>query len=1048
MPIQKQGVEIVLSGGLDAKQSEELQSANTFSELTNLRFDKLGKLSKIPANAEAYSSVNDISGTNDPRRIDAVFDHNGSPIVITQHRGVQRVAHGEMSDLTGSGTDYRGQYPKACRVSRMFVGGTQFSKSSSGVLAASCCVVSPVDGQKCLLIAWLTSVYPSVSGQTTNFHVVVKVIDPDTGAVLAYAENGAAATMAALPCIQCAPLANGNAVVTFGRGTSAPYTISAIFYDSSTRSFSSSLSDITTDAKSYVHCTTQARTGAAADEFLIGWTLNSTNKLRVIRANPGLSVSDTHDSASSGEFSVSIIDDGTTGVLIASSDFSGNARVEKFGNSATVYNVPAAPTGYAVIAVSLSTQSYFSGSGGTYAVLAVSYSPRFTRFQHIRWDTAAPSGGIVGDDAVSTTVASHGVEVDGQSYFVLNMDTVLSHDRTTREISSALLVRVPGGGLPHGPDVIARLCHDRLAYYSTAFHLAGAGVIGNKMYFVGLSDYSEAHVMPFNTSLPQTVHVSTVELASLSMPLTSVSVGGATMVASGALFDFDGILPVETQPLNRPKVSVELENGGNLTATFNVVAVYRFIDDAGRLHRGYPSSPVTVTASSNNVVVYVTKPTLPAFRGTSQASINGRECDIELYCTEDGGTVYYLASVSGTSRKLFRDVSVVDPCLIGFDGVQPGDPTMPQLYSDGSPGSELWSEPPPSFLAIARIGDRVWGIDAEDRSRIWFSKPIVTGYAVEWNTVCTLSIADEAVGISEVNGTPTIFGKSGVWIVSGAGPNANGEGSFAPAQRLPHDVRCICPTSICKMPMGVAFRTLRGICMLDAGFALQPIGIPVDPLMPISGDDHIIKCMYDDRHNELRVIDLENGVFVYNTLEQKWSKWTTTGAYMTDAVVSGGRVWHLETAGVATISDLCRERGADEALHDLQDYGWQLATPWLRLDGASGFGRFYRATLMLRLPVQHARMAIGIAIAADFDDNNLIASQLWNDLSLVGGAAEQVIPLVVQPTTTRVSALKVWVLGFANGANPFAGDSPISLRLEMGAQPGGRRQVDQRARKG
>src|SRR5690606_16046992 len=115
------------------------------------------------------------------------------------------------------------------------------------------------------------------------------------------------------------------------------------------------------------------------------------------------------------------------------------------------------------------------------------------------------------------------------------------------------------------------------------------------------------------------------------------------------------------------------------------------------------------------------------------------------------------------------------------------------LYSDGSPGSELWSEPPPPFLAIKRIGDRVWGIDAEDRSRVWFSKPIVPGFAVEWNAVCTLYVSDIGEGIEDWNGRPAIFGKNAIWIIDGEGPNANGVGQFALPARLPYDVETICP---------------------------------------------------------------------------------------------------------------------------------------------------------------------------------------------------------------------------------------------------------------
>src|SRR5690606_29602387 len=108
---------------------------------------------------------------------------------------------------------------------------------------------------------------------------------------------------------------------------------------------------------------------------------------------------------------------------------------------------------------------------------------------------------------------------------------------------------------------------------------------------------------------------------------------------------------------------------------------------------------------------------------------------------------------------------------------------------------------------ITKAGDRLWAIDSEDRKRIWFSKPFVAEYGIEWNTACTLFMADEAVGISDYNGIPAVFGKTAIWIIDGNGPNANGVGEFNPPQRLPYDIETIYHGSVCKTPFGIAFRS-------------------------------------------------------------------------------------------------------------------------------------------------------------------------------------------------------------------------------------------------
>mgnify|MGYP003326446935 CR=1 FL=1 len=44
------------------------------------------------------------------------------------------------------------------------------------------------------------------------------------------------------------------------------------------------------------------------------------------------------------------------------------------------------------------------------------------------------------------------------------------------------------------------------------------------------------------------------------------------------------------------------------------------------------------------------------------------------------------------------------------------------------------------MISVSRVADRLWGVDAEDRGRIWYTKPIVPGYAPEWNAANTLFV--------------------------------------------------------------------------------------------------------------------------------------------------------------------------------------------------------------------------------------------------------------------------------------------------------------------
>ena len=61
------------------------------------------------------------------------------------------------------------------------------------------------------------------------------------------------------------------------------------------------------------------------------------------------------------------------------------------------------------------------------------------------------------------------------------------------------------------------------------------------------------------------------------------------------------------------------------------------------------------------------------------------------------------------------------------------DAFHPPLYTDGSATLELANFCPNASRDVEVVGDRAWLIDAERTNRAWPSKPIVPGFAPEFN---------------------------------------------------------------------------------------------------------------------------------------------------------------------------------------------------------------------------------------------------------------------------------------------------------------------------
>jgi hypothetical protein len=123
-----------------------------------------------------------------------------------------------------------------------------------------------------------------------------------------------------------------------------------------------------------------------------------------------------------------------------------------------------------------------------------------------------------------------------------------------------------------------------------------------------------------------------------------VSAGGALHISGGCLYDVPEAdlenthyVPENGFP-HDPEVAVVASAGGSLTSgqEYTVVAVYRWLDAAGRVHRSAPSTPVTVTPSAGDLSITAR---IARCGGTGRAAWTARGGGprVELYVSWSGG---------------------------------------------------------------------------------------------------------------------------------------------------------------------------------------------------------------------------------------------------------------------------------------------------------------------------------------------------------------------------------------------------------------------------
>jgi hypothetical protein len=1037
--LQKREAEIPLNGGMDTKQGAELQSVTTLRNVTDLRLNALGEFEKRPATASELeiTTPGDV-GLYDVVTGAALVESRGEAFAITTDYGVMN-ERGRYSG--GGGFDIGlGAYPqpylltpKACRVDRMYVDRASASNSDQGFQTYASAAYTGTDGVVTLVTAAVVRI-----GSGSGCILRLQAMSLETGAVvsqLQYDSDVVTATSWAVDACENTSVADPGVVVTFASGLAAPFVVRKYRYLAATQEFVRD-TDVSAALTNVRH---RIKTGTIVGQFIIAGESNGTGDFfaATYGTEAATNLNSLHTGIHAADGGCDIVISGSKVLLISSTTgLAGSVYAERFGTPATYITLDTVGAAELIVSVTAARETV-AGNADRAAVFISKFestgvAPDYYRIDGRMVDFSATTCVAVASLVVLDThimAIAWAVTHEGRAY-------VLTAPSRALEAPSAMWLRFtqPITGLPGVARAVARVAHDILAEnnYGNGTNLMSAFVLGDKVYSTLTSDMSE-DVMPNGSdTLPQSAVLSTLDLT--PRPLGYAQKDGVSTVANGVVFELDGDVATIAQPFCRPAVYAITSAVGTTSAAtgIGIVAVYRWIDAAGREHRSAPSAPFN-TGVFTNKRLDVTVSVLPyaPFIDTI-----GRTYSIDVYLTSDGGSVYRLANTAAGAK--FTAFSSVGGARY-FSDMLPSVAGQPELYSLGADGGELVSEATPAFLAIATIGDRMFAIDAEDRTRIWFTKPFVGGFAPEWNTVNTLTIGDLGVGISDVGGAATVFASRGIWQIYGEGPNATGAGSFAPARKLPHEVECLDGLSVCKTPQGVFFRGRRGVYMLDNAGGLQPVGLAIDSSLSVSGTPSgYCKIVYDELSNEVHVLDFDGSHYAFNALEGKWAQWSQSADFQNwaDACVIRGRVYVLHAGGSS--HSIMRIRAIDEFEHNHHVNGWSLQTPWIRFDGATGEHRIWELVVQLRVTGQNGADTGGpIAVVyetRDAPDSGDVfewtAAQVFDE----SGGDERTINFLCPIRQQRARQFRFRVTE-ETASYACAGAVPIAVRVLYGVTP-------------
>jgi len=428
---------------------------------------------------------------------------------------------------------------------------------------------------------------------------------------------------------------------------------------------------------------------------------------------------------------------------------------------------------------------------------------------------------------------------------------------------------------------------------------------------------------------------------------SSSEISSSLHLTGGILWQYDGTVPVEQGFLVYPEtLSAVASNGaGSLTAQqYYYVACYEWTDAAGNIHRSAPSVPLGVNLIAPDDTITVTIPTL---RLTYKSSVR-----LVLYRWSTAQQLYF--QVSSITAPTLNDTSVDSVTFVDTK-------TDAQILGNTllyTTGGVLENIAAPASFASTLYKNRLFVVNAENRNEIWYSKIVLAGTPVEMTDLQTIYVAPttgvqgstgDIKALSAIDDKLIIFKQNAIYYMTGNGPDATGANNdFSEPTYITSAVGCSEPESIVQMPMGIMFKSTKGIWLLGRDLSTKYIGTAVEAYNGTA----ITSAVSVPNVNEVRFTNYNNQMLVYNYFYGQWSIFTNAPA-ISSCIYNDKHTYLTPYGKLRQETDGVYLDGSSPVL-------LKFTTSWIKLTGLQGFQRAYFFTLLADYVSPH-KLAIQLA---------------------------------------------------------------------------------------
>jgi hypothetical protein len=279
-------------------------------------------------------------------------------------------------------------------------------------------------------------------------------------------------------------------------------------------------------------------------------------------------------------------------------------------------------------------------------------------------------------------------------------------------------------------------------------------------------------------------------------------------------------------------------------------------------------------------------------------------------------------------------------------------------------GGVLGNDPCPPCSYVVNHNNTLFVINSVERDQINYSKRISNETGVSFSDFFFFNVFSQQnnrnenlTALASLREKLIIFKDASIHYVSGSGANDAGVNStLTEPEMIYFDVGCTEPKSVVSTPMGVFFKSSKGIYLLDAGLGLNYIGAAVEAF----NNNEILSSEVNEALN-LIIFQTATELLIYDYEQNKWSIDTIASDRL---VIYQNKPVYLKTETIFFEDALYQDTTLLNAKVDIQ---MKMVTGWLKLGNLQGFARVFRCLVLGENKSTHT---LKLRAYYDYDNGN------------------------------------------------------------------------------